>query len=76
MKESMHDWHSADVKSELEKLDLNFSKLARANGLAPSTMRNVLRTHWPKGEKIVADALGLNPWDIWPSRYSSKKKAA
>ncbi|EJA0723510.1 helix-turn-helix domain-containing protein, partial [Salmonella enterica] len=24
---------------------------------------------WPKGELIIAKALGTEPWVIWPSRY-------
>ncbi len=24
---------------------------------------------WPKGEMIIAKALGTDPWIIWPSRY-------
>ncbi|WP_149008593.1 helix-turn-helix domain-containing protein, partial [Escherichia coli] len=24
---------------------------------------------YPKAEKIIADALGMTPQDIWPSRY-------
>ncbi|EAY6167646.1 transcriptional regulator, partial [Salmonella enterica subsp. enterica] len=25
--------------------------------------------HWPKGEKMIADALEVTPEHIWPSRY-------
>ncbi|MDU9087368.1 YqiA/YcfP family alpha/beta fold hydrolase, partial [Klebsiella pneumoniae] len=24
---------------------------------------------WPKGEKLIADAMGISPEIIWPSRY-------
>lgn len=42
---------------------------SRKNGLSSSTLANVLSRPWPKGEMIVAKALGTEPWVIWPSRY-------
>ncbi|MCD5733091.1 helix-turn-helix domain-containing protein, partial [Klebsiella pneumoniae] len=24
---------------------------------------------WPKGERLIAEALGIAPEQIWPSRY-------
>ncbi|MDI5816356.1 helix-turn-helix domain-containing protein [Salmonella enterica subsp. enterica serovar Cerro] len=24
---------------------------------------------YPRGERIIADALGVEPRDLWPSRY-------
>ncbi|MBJ8914212.1 helix-turn-helix domain-containing protein, partial [Citrobacter freundii] len=38
---------------------------------AESTLRNVFRHHWPKGEKIIADFLNMEPSEIWPSRYQN-----
>ncbi|CCK09528.1 Ner-like regulatory protein [Cronobacter sakazakii 696] len=29
----------------------------------------MLTRPWPRGEKIIAEALGTEPWIIWPSRY-------
>ncbi|MCE7733187.1 helix-turn-helix domain-containing protein [Vibrio campbellii] len=69
MKETIHDWHAADVKCALEKSGTNLTKLAKENGLAPSTLRNVFRMRWPKGERIIAKALNEKPETIWPSRY-------
>ncbi|MBE5204722.1 helix-turn-helix domain-containing protein, partial [Pectobacterium sp. FL60-S17] len=34
-----------------------------------STLANALTKHWPKGEKLIAEALGVSPAEIWPSRY-------
>lgn len=66
------DWHSADVKCALEKAGTNLAKLARENNLAPSTLRNVFRVRIPKYERIIADAIGTTPDQIWPSRYGKK----
>lgn len=68
----VNDWHPADVKCALEKTGLNLTKLAKENNLAPSTLRNVFRAHWPKGEMIVATAINEKPENIWPSRYINK----
>lgn len=42
---------------------------SRRNGLSSSTLANALSRPWPKGEMIIAKALGTDPWVIWPSRY-------
>lgn len=66
---SPKDWHQADIKAELEKKGMNMSQLSRTAGLAESTLRNVFRVKYPKAQKIIADALGVSPEMIWPSRY-------
>jgi Ner family transcriptional regulator len=64
------DWHRADVISELKKKGLSLASLSRDNGLHSGSLYNVLMRPWPKGERIIAEALGLKATDIWPSRYS------
>lgn len=68
----VNGWHPADVKAALEKRGLSLAELARRNGLAPSSMRNVFRAHCPKYERIVADAIGVDAVEIWPERYANK----
>ncbi|EGG6362809.1 transcriptional regulator [Salmonella enterica] len=68
------DWHAEDIKAEVRKLGTTISQLSRDNGLADSTLRNVFRYHWPKGELIIAGALGLTPQTIWPTRYNQTEK--
>ncbi|OFS11080.1 helix-turn-helix transcriptional regulator [Hafnia sp. HMSC23F03] len=63
------DWHSADIIAALKKHGTSLSAVSRNSGLASSTLGNVLYRHWPKGEKLIADALGVTPEQIWPSRY-------
>ena len=65
------DWHPEDIKAAIRTRGMTTSQLSRSNGLAESTLRNVFRHHWPKGEKIIAEFLGLTPRDIWPSRYEA-----
>ncbi|AUM43104.1 helix-turn-helix domain-containing protein [Salmonella enterica] len=61
--------HPSDIKAELEKRGTNLSRLSREHRMKSRTLGNVLRTKWPKAEMIVANAIGLKPEEIWPSRY-------
>ncbi|MDA0148821.1 helix-turn-helix domain-containing protein [Vibrio sp. LaRot3] len=72
MTHQISDWHRADIKAALEKKGLNYAELSRKSGLKSGTLHNALVRHWPKGEKIIADAIGVTPEVIWPSRYSNK----
>lgn len=63
------DWHSADIIASLRKKGTSLAAESRKAGLSSSTLANALTRPWPKGEMIIANALGLNPWIIWPSRY-------
>ncbi|RJT40761.1 hypothetical protein D6C13_18480 [Rahnella woolbedingensis] len=38
-----------------------------------STLSNALSRPWPKGELLIASALGIHPSLIWPSRYFDAK---
>lgn len=63
------DWHPADIIAGLRKKGTTLAAVSREAGLASSTLANVLTKHWPKGEKLIAEALGVSPAEIWPSRY-------
>lgn len=63
------DWHSADIIVALKKRGTSLSALSRQAGLASSTLANALTRRWPKGERLIAEALGIAPEQIWPSRY-------
>lgn len=63
------DWHSADIIAGLRKKGTSMAAESRRNGLSSSTLANALTRPWPKGEMIIATALGVDPWVIWPSRY-------
>ena len=60
------DWHSADIIAALKKQGTSLSAVSRKSGLASSTLANALIRHWPKGERMIAEELGVQ---IWPSRY-------
>ena len=63
------DWHPADIIAGLKKRGTSLSALSRQAGLASSTLANTLTRRWPKGERLIAEALEVAPEKIWPSRY-------
>ncbi|EEM0991996.1 transcriptional regulator [Salmonella enterica subsp. enterica serovar Typhimurium] len=69
MEPKSQDWHRADIKSALEKRGITLRDLSRQAGLSPDSLRNVFTRSWPRAERIIADALGITPKEIWPSRY-------
>ncbi|AXW86859.1 DNA-binding protein [Lonsdalea britannica] len=66
---NQQDWHSADIIAALKKRGTSMAAVSRNAGLASSTLANALTKHWPKGERLIAEALGVAPAEIWPSRY-------
>ncbi|QHQ18312.1 transcriptional regulator [Pectobacterium parmentieri] len=66
---SKNDWHPADIIASLRKQGTTLSAISREAGLASSTLANALTRHWPKGERLIAEALNKRPEEIWPSRY-------
>lgn len=63
------DWHQADIIASLKKAGTNMSALSEANGYSRNGLRNALYRPYPKAEKIIAKAIGVDPKDIWPTRY-------
>ncbi len=63
------DWHPADIKAELNKKGLTLRALSLANNMHQDSLKNTLRMRYPRGERIIAAALGYEPEQIWPSRY-------
>lgn len=63
------DWHPADIVAALKKRGTSLAALSRKAGLAFATLANALSRSWPRGEKLIADALEISPEIIWPSRY-------
>ncbi|MBI0027621.1 helix-turn-helix domain-containing protein [Gilliamella sp. B14448G11] len=69
MKINSSDWHPADIIAALKKKGTTLANLSRQSGLSSSTLSNALARPWTKGEFIIAQALDLEPNEIWPSRY-------
>lgn len=66
------DWHRADIIAALWKKGWSLRRLSLANNFSPSAAKEALRKPWPKMEGIIANAINLPPWEIWPSRYDEQ----
>lgn len=65
------DWNPAEVICALRLKGITLSALARAHGLAESSsLSATLVRSLPKNEQRIADAIGVHPMIIWPSRYN------
>lgn len=63
------DWTPAFVVYRLREAGLTLSALAERHNYHPSAIGKALTKAWPAVEAIVAAALGVEPSEIWPSRY-------
>lgn len=69
MESKFIDWHPADIIAALRKRGTSLAAESRKAGLSSSTLANALTRPWPKGELLIAQAIGVLPQEIWPSRY-------
>jgi len=59
------------LKHLLELRGLTFGKIGRKHGIHKSCFTKVKTVPMPKNERILADYVGVDPWDIWPDRYDA-----
>lgn len=71
------DWHRADIVAALRKSGWSLRRLSAHHGYAsPNTLTHALAKPWPKGERLIAEAIGIDPAEIWPSRYRGRDGAS
>ncbi|MBF1995314.1 helix-turn-helix domain-containing protein [Serratia symbiotica] len=66
------DWHPEIIKAEIHKRGLSFRTLSLNAGYSRDSLKSVLRTPCKPYQQVVADALGIAPEVIWPSRYRTE----
>lgn len=66
------DMHKIDIVALVHKSGTSLAKLSIENGLASGTLKNALSKKYPRGEQIIADAVGMKPCEIWPLRYEGE----
>lgn len=64
------DWARAYIKYRIAERYGSMSALARLHGLHHSVVRRALRVPYPQVDRVIAEALGVSPDEIWPSRYN------
>ncbi|HIH3209323.1 TPA: helix-turn-helix domain-containing protein [Escherichia coli] len=66
------DWHQAHVVAAVHVKGFTLRSLSVEAGLNKDSLKNALYRKCPKYERIIADAIGVAPEEIWPSRYVRK----
>ena len=69
MKKSKKNMHRAYIIAAIREKGSTLAQLSIDAGLHPRTLGNALERKYPKGEKIIADFIGIPPQEIWPDRY-------
>lgn len=74
-KASPEDWHPAQVVAALRIRGFSLRQLALLNGYGnPNSLTSALRRPYPLAEGIIAEAIGVAPNEIWPTRYGADGK--
>lgn len=69
-KGALTDWHPADIKAALEKKGWTLRALAEHHGIkGSSSLSHTFQRSFPLNERRIAEAIGVQPQEIWPSRY-------
>lgn len=69
---TIQDWHPADIVAALKKSGWSLRKLSETNGYNPGSLARSLRHPWPQAERVIAQAIGVHPAVIWPTRYNAQ----
>ncbi len=69
------DWNRLKIRAALLERGFSLKGLSERHGYAPNAATLTLGRPWPAVERIIADAIGVDPWEIWPSRYQKAPKA-
>lgn len=74
-KTSLHDWHPAEVVAALRMKGYSLRQLALLNGYTNgNSLTPALRRPYPLAEGLIAEAIGIPPQKIWPTRYGPDGK--
>lgn len=70
-KTSREDWHPADIVAALHKRGYTLRDIAREEGLKDSsTLSKAMVQSYPAGERRLAKYAGVQPQEMFPTRYS------
>ncbi len=68
------NWHPADIIAALRKAGWSLRRLSQAHGYHPDALKHALHRPYPKAEGMIADAIGVAPQTVWPTRYTTDGK--
>jgi Ner family transcriptional regulator len=70
-KPARQDWHRADIKCALAKKGWTLRQLALHHDYCGHYFNMVFNHKHFNAQRIIAETIGVKPWDIWPSRYEA-----
>lgn len=59
------------IKYQLRTRGSSLAMLARDLEVSGTAVKNAKRTAYPRMERAIAEALGLEPFDLWPERWNA-----
>lgn len=66
--------HPEELKSWIRMRGKTMAELSRDHGYCSDAIRIALTRPWPAVERIVADWLEAEPWELWPDRYDGEHR--
>jgi Ner family transcriptional regulator len=66
---STQDPHREELKALIRMRGKSMAELSRDHGYSDEAVRIALMKPWPAVERIIADWLETEPWELWPDRY-------
>lgn len=62
-------WHQQDILAAVRKTGASIASLNRDNGFKPGVLRTAFYKRWPKGQRIIAQHIGVPVETLWPQWY-------
>ncbi len=66
----LNGWHPELIKAEVRMRGTNLTKLAIENGMHRTALTKAIYEPLTKGEKIIAEFLGVSLHELWPDRWT------
>jgi len=66
---TLREW----VKFQLRLNGHSLKSFGRQYRVKAGTVGVVFTRAYPRMEKLISDALNLQPWELWPERYTNEK---
>ena len=66
------NWTRTRIVNELRQAGLSVRSLSLKAGMKEYALYSALERPYPRGQTIIAKALGLNRHEIWPQFYDAR----
>jgi len=70
-KKPVGDWPSHYITYRLYDRGTSYDRISREHHYSRTAAQMAIKLPWPKMERLIAEAIGVTPQEIWPSRYEA-----